>query len=63
VQWQIDTPAGRFEVSALLDAQELDSRASTGVIYGRPVKLRDGSGGRIGGISGDDRLRSEDAHG
>ena len=33
VQWQIDTPAGRFEVNALLDAQELDSRASTGALY------------------------------
>ncbi len=33
LQWQIDTPAGRFEVRALLDAQELDSRASTGTVY------------------------------
>jgi predicted secreted hydrolase len=33
VQWVIDTPAGRFGVNALLDDQELDSRASTGAIY------------------------------
>ena len=33
LQWQIDTPAGSFEVRALLDAQELDSRASTGTVY------------------------------
>jgi predicted secreted hydrolase len=26
LQWTVDTPAGRFEVRALLDAQELDSR-------------------------------------
>jgi predicted secreted hydrolase len=33
VQWQVDTPAGRFRVQALVDDQELDSRASTGTIY------------------------------
>ncbi|HMO48177.1 MAG TPA: lipocalin-like domain-containing protein [Rubrivivax sp.] len=33
LQWQVDTPAGRFEVEALLDAQELDSRAGTGTVY------------------------------
>ncbi|CAB5657204.1 Predicted secreted hydrolase [Delftia tsuruhatensis] len=33
VQWQVDTPAGRFTVHALVDAQELDSSASTGAIY------------------------------
>ena len=33
VQWTVDTPAGRFEVRALLDAQELDSRGSTGTVY------------------------------
>lgn len=33
VQWTVDTPAGRHEVRALIDAQELDSRASTGSIY------------------------------
>ena len=33
VQWRVDTPAGSFEVRALLDNQELDSRGSTGAIY------------------------------
>ena len=33
LHWTVDTPAGRFEVRSLLDAQELDSRASTGTVY------------------------------
>ena len=33
VVWRVATPVGAFEVSALLDAQELDSRASTGTVY------------------------------
>ncbi|HET9643967.1 MAG TPA: carotenoid 1,2-hydratase [Burkholderiaceae bacterium] len=33
VQWQVATPVGEFEIRALLDAQELDSRSSTGAIY------------------------------
>ena len=33
VAWRVQTPAGSFRVSALLDDQELDSRASTGAIY------------------------------
>ena len=33
VAWSVQTPAGRFEVQALVDDQELDSRASTGAIY------------------------------
>jgi len=33
VVWRVATPMGAFEVSALLDAQELDSRASTGTVY------------------------------
>ena len=33
VAWRVQTPAGRFEVYALVDDQELDSRASTGAIY------------------------------
>ena len=49
VQWQIDTPAGRFGLRALLDAQELDSRASTGTVYWEGLaELLDGGGARIG---------------
>ena len=33
VQWRISTPAGVFGLRALLDAQELDSRASVGTVY------------------------------
>jgi len=33
LQWTVDTPAGRFEARSLLDAQELDSRGSTGTVY------------------------------
>ncbi len=49
VQWQIDTPAGRFEVRARLDAQELDSRASTGTVYWEGLsELFDAQGQRVG---------------
>jgi len=33
VEWQVDTPAGRFTVRALLDAQELAGQQSTGTVY------------------------------
>jgi predicted secreted hydrolase len=49
VQWRIETPAGKFGVDALLDDQELDSRASTGAIYWEGLsELTDASGRRIG---------------
>lgn len=50
VQWLVETPAGRHRVRALLDAQELDSRASTGAIYweGLSELLDAGSGQRLG---------------
>lgn len=49
VQWQLDTPAGRFALDALLDDQELDSRASTGAIYWEGLSaLRDAGGREIG---------------
>jgi len=49
VQWQIDTPAGRSGVHALLDDQELDSGASTGAIYWEGLSvLRDAGGEEIG---------------
>ena len=49
VQWRIETPAGRFGVAALLDDQELDSRASTGAIYWEGLsELLDDTGRRIG---------------
>ena len=33
VQWRVQTPAGSYTVKALIDNQELDSRASTGAVY------------------------------
>jgi len=49
VEWQVDTPAGRFSVRALLDAQELDSRSSTGTIYWEGLsELLDARGQRVG---------------
>lgn len=49
VQWQVETPAGRFEVRARLDAQELDSRQSTGAVYWEGLSsLHDAQGRRVG---------------
>lgn len=33
VQWTVATPAGRHELRALMDAQELDGRGSNGAVY------------------------------
>jgi predicted secreted hydrolase len=33
VSWRVHTPVGTFTVQALLDAQELDNRQSTGTVY------------------------------
>jgi len=49
VEWVVHTPAGRHAVRALLDAQELDSRASTGAIYWEGLaELLDEAGRRVG---------------
>ena len=49
VRWAIETPDGRFEVAALLDDQELDSRASTGAVYWEGLsELLDAGGRRVG---------------
>ena len=49
VEWRLQTPAGRFVVRALLDAQELDSRRSTGTIYWEGLsELLDDRGRRVG---------------
>jgi predicted secreted hydrolase len=59
VEWRIATPAGAFAVSALLDDQELDSRASSGSVYWEGLSsLADGTGPpRRPRLSRDDRLR------
>jgi predicted secreted hydrolase len=48
VEWTIDVPAGprRCTVRALLDNQELDSRASTGSVYWEGLSVLADSGGR-----------------
>ncbi len=49
VEWTVNTPAGRFSVVALVDAQELDSRASTGAWYWEGLSdLRTLEGRRVG---------------
>lgn len=49
LQWTLDTPAGRHTVQALLDPQELDSRASTGTVYWEGLsELLDERGRRVG---------------
>jgi predicted secreted hydrolase len=49
VEWDVTTPAGRHVVRALLDDQELDSRASTGAIYWEGLSdLLDSRGARAG---------------
>jgi len=48
-RWQVDSPAGRWQVRALLDAQELDSRRSTGTVYWEGLsELLDERGQRAG---------------
>ena len=49
LQCRVDTPAGRFVVRSLLDAQELDNRASTGLLYWEGLsELLDERGRRVG---------------
>lgn len=49
VEWVIETPAGRHALRALLDAQELDGRLSTGTVYWEGLsELLDGDGRRVG---------------
>ncbi len=49
VAWRLATPAGRHEVRALADAQELDSRATTGTLYWEGLaELMDEAGHRVG---------------
>ena len=49
VHWRVDTPAGSFQVEALLDAQEVDGRRSTGTLYWEGLtRLTDANGRRVG---------------
>ena len=48
VRWRVQTPAGEFEVQALVDAQELDSRSSTGTVYWEGLSELRRNGQRVG---------------
>jgi predicted secreted hydrolase len=49
VDFRLTTPAGVFTLHALVDDQELDSRASTGAVYWEGLsELRDGAGRAVG---------------
>jgi predicted secreted hydrolase len=49
LEWTLQTPAGRFAVRPLLDAQELDGRGSTGTVYWEGLsELLDAGGTRVG---------------
>ncbi|HSQ72005.1 MAG TPA: carotenoid 1,2-hydratase [Rubrivivax sp.] len=49
VQWQLQTPAGRWELRSLMDEHELDSRGSTGTVYWEGLsELLDTAGRRVG---------------
>ena len=49
VEWLVHTPAGRYAVRAVLDDQELDSRASAGAIYWEGLsRLFDARGSAVG---------------
>lgn len=49
VEWSLRTPAGSYTVKAVIDPQELDSRASTGAIYWEGLSdLLDSQGRQVG---------------
>lgn len=49
VEWMVRTPTDFYTVRALVDAQELDSRASTGTVYWEGLSdLIDSNGRRVG---------------
>jgi predicted secreted hydrolase len=49
VEWLVRTPADFYTVKAVIDAQELDSRQSTGAVYWEGLsELLDSSGRRVG---------------
>ena len=49
VQWRVTTPVGPFDVVALQDDQELDSRGASGAVYWEGLsKLLDASGRPVG---------------
>jgi predicted secreted hydrolase len=50
VEWTIQTPAGRHQLRALADAQELDNRQRTGTVYWEGISSLHGEDGRRMGM-------------
>jgi predicted secreted hydrolase len=50
VDWTVSTPAGTFEVRALLDDQELDSSGSTGAVYWEGLSALSDPSGQARGL-------------
>ncbi len=50
VDWTVFTPAGTFEVRALLDDQELDSSGSTGAVYWEGLSSLSDPSGQVRGL-------------
>jgi predicted secreted hydrolase len=49
VEWMVRTPADFYTVKAVIDPQELDSRASTGTVYWEGLSdLFDSNGNHVG---------------
>lgn len=49
VQWQIDSPLGELSLAGLFDAQEVDARRSTGMVYWEgAARLSDRQGRQLG---------------
>jgi predicted secreted hydrolase len=49
VEWTVRTPTGTYAIKAVIDPQELDSRASTGAIYWEGLcEVRDGQQALVG---------------
>lgn len=49
MQWTVQCPAGRFALQSVLEAQEIDARASTGTVYWEGLSsLHDARGTRVG---------------
>jgi predicted secreted hydrolase len=49
VAWTLDTPLGRQTLEAVFDAQELDSRRSTGAVYWEGLSVLRDAGGQVVG--------------
>jgi predicted secreted hydrolase len=49
VEWSVQTPVNRYTIKAVIDPQELDSRASTGAVYWEGLSELFDSNGKLAG--------------